>query len=63
MLCAIFAGLMIGFSLGIVIRAGASTGGMDIPPLVLRKRLGIPVSVKMCIRDRVHTDEMPVWHL
>ena len=27
--------LVIGGSLGIVIRAGASTGGMDIPPLVL----------------------------
>lgn len=53
MLCAIFAGLMIGFSLGIVIRAGASTGGMDIPPLVLRKRLGIPVSVSMYAFDFV----------
>lgn len=53
MLCAIFAGLMIGFSLGIVIRAGASTGGMDIPPLVLRKRIGIPVSVSMYAFDFV----------
>lgn len=53
MLCAIFAGLMIGFSLGIVIRAGASTGGMDIPPLVLRKQLGIPVSVSMYAFDFV----------
>lgn len=51
MLCAVFAGLMIGFSLGIVIRAGASTGGMDIPPLVLKKRLNIPVSVSMYLAD------------
>lgn len=53
MLSAIFAGLMIGFSLGIVIKAGASTGGMDIPPLVLKKRLSIPVSVSMYLFDAV----------
>ena len=51
MLSAIFAGLLIGFSLGIVIRAGASTGGMDIPPLVLKKRFAIPVSVSMYAFD------------
>lgn len=39
-----FGGLFIGFALGIVIRAGASTGGMDIPPLILNKKLGLPVS-------------------
>ena len=33
MLNAIFAGIGLGGSLGIVIRAGASTGGMDIPPI------------------------------
>ena len=38
-LCTIFSGLGIGGSLGIVIRAGASTGGMDIPPLVLNHYL------------------------
>lgn len=53
MLCAVFAGLTIGFSLGIVIKAGASTGGMDIPPLVLKKRVGIPVSVSMYAFDFV----------
>ena len=51
MLCAIFAGIMIGFSLGIVIRSGASTGGMDIPPLVLQKRFKFPVSVSMYVFD------------
>lgn len=51
MLSAIFAGLLIGFSLGIVIRSGASTGGMDIPPLVLKKRFAIPVSVSMYAFD------------
>lgn len=47
MLAAVYGGLMIGLGIGIVIKAGASTGGMDIPPLVLRKKLGIPVSLSM----------------
>ena len=36
-LCTVFAGLGIGVALGIVIRSGASTGGLDITPLVLAK--------------------------
>ena len=51
MLCAVFAGLIIGFSLGIVIRSGASTGGTDIPPLVLKKKFGIPVSATLYVMD------------
>lgn len=51
LLCAVFSGLGIGLSLGIVIRAGASTGGMDIPPLVLFKTLRIPVSASMYAFD------------
>lgn len=51
LLCAVFSGLGIGLSLGIVIRAGASTGGMDIPPLVLYKTLRIPVSASMYVFD------------
>jgi len=47
LLCTVFGGLGIGLALGMVIRAGASTGGMDIPPLVLRKLCRIPVSVGM----------------
>lgn len=47
----IFAGLGVGISLGITIRAGASTGGMDIPPLVLQKRFKFPVSVSMYVFD------------
>lgn len=50
-LCTIFSGLGIGVSLGIVIRAGASTGGMDIPPLVLNHYFKIPVSVSMYVFD------------
>ncbi len=47
----LFAGMGIGLSLGIVMRGGASTGGMDIPPLVLRKFFHIPVSVSLWAFD------------
>lgn len=47
----LFAGLGLGLGLGIVIRAGASTGGMDIPPLVLKKLFHIPVSVSLWAFD------------
>lgn len=50
-LSTIFAGLGIGISLGIVIRCGGSTGGMDIPPLVLQKYFRIPVAVSMTVFD------------
>jgi uncharacterized membrane-anchored protein YitT (DUF2179 family) len=51
LLCTLFAGLGVGVSMGIVIRTGASTGGMDIPPLVLYKYLRIPVSVSLYVFD------------
>ena len=47
----LFAGLGLGASLGIVMRAGASTGGMDIPPLILKKYLHIPVSASLWAFD------------
>lgn len=50
-LCTVFAGLGIGVSLGIVIRSGASTGGLDIPPLVLNKWFKLPVSATMLVFD------------
>lgn len=47
----LFAGMGLGVSLGIVLRAGASTGGMDIPPLILKKKFHIPVSVSLWAFD------------
>lgn len=47
----VFSGLGIGAALGLVIRTGASTGGMDIPPLVLNKYFRIPVSVSLNLFD------------
>lgn len=53
LLCAVFGGMGLGISLGLVIRAGASTGGMDIPLLILKKLLGIPVPVSLWLFDFV----------
>jgi uncharacterized membrane-anchored protein YitT (DUF2179 family) len=51
LLSAIYAGIMVGFGIGIVIKSGASTGGMDIPPLALNKKFGVPVSKSMYAFD------------
>ena len=47
----IFAGLGLGLSLGLVMRGGASTGGMDIPPLILQRFFHIPVSASLWAFD------------
>ena len=47
----IFAFMCIGLALGIVIRSGASTGGMDIPPLLLHHFFRIPVSASLYVFD------------
>lgn len=50
-LCTVFSGLGIGVALGLVIRSGASTGGLDIPPLVFNKWFKLPVSATMLTFD------------
>ena len=47
----LFAGMGLGISLGLVIRGGASTGGMDIPPLILKRLLHVPVPVSLWVFD------------
>ena len=62
----LFGGFCVGASIAIVVRAGSSTGGMDIPPLLLQKYLGIPVSkslyafdfVIVCGQARIGAPEM-----
>ena len=51
MLDTIFAGVLIGVAIGLVIGAGASSGGMDIPPIVLNKYFGLPVGAVMYLLD------------
>ena len=49
----IFAGVLIGVGIGIVIKVDASTGGIDIPPLILNKKFGIPVAVTLWTLDSI----------
>ena len=53
LLSAVFAGVLMGGGIGLVIRAGGSTGGMDIPPCILQKLKGIPVGNSMMCFDIV----------
>lgn len=50
LLASIYGGIAIGIGIGLVYRVGASTGGMDIPPLIINKytHISLPKLV-MCI--------------
>ena len=47
----LFAGMGLGVSLGVIMRAGAATGGMDIPSLILKKYFRVPVSATLWAFD------------
>lgn len=51
LLATVYAGLLLGLGIGLVVRQGASTGGTDILALVLNKFLHGPVAVFMYIVD------------
>lgn len=51
LICAIFCGVLSGFGVGLVVRAGGSTGGMDIPPCILQKYFNIPVGTSLMAFD------------
>lgn len=53
MLAVICGSLLIGAGIGMVVRVGASTGGTDIPPLILYKYFGVPVSVGLWALDGI----------
>ena len=53
LLCVLFGGILVGVAIAMVVRAGSSTGGMDIPPLLLQKFAGIPVSRSLYAFDLV----------
>ena len=50
-LAAIFGGLLMGMGVGIVIKAGGSTGGTDMVALILNKKLHIPLSASIFMID------------
>lgn len=51
MLSVLFAGMGLGLGIGLVMRGGASTGGIDIPALILKKKMRIPVSASLWVFD------------
>lgn len=51
LLSAIYAGLFTGLGCGIVFRLGFSTGGMDVPPAILHKKLKISLGVAVYAFD------------
>lgn len=51
MLSALYAGLIMGAGLGLVFRAGASTGGMDVPALILNRYGHLPLNTSVMIID------------
>ena len=51
LLSVILGGVLSGLGIGIIIRAGSSTGGNDIPMLLLNKKLGVPISAAMYSLD------------
>ena len=51
LLSTLYAGLCIGLGLGLVLRVGASTGGMDIPPLIVNKKTGLSIAWLINIFD------------
>lgn len=51
LLAVILAGCLLGVGTGLMIRAGASSGGMDIIALIVNKKLGIPVFIMINVFD------------
>ena len=51
LLCTLFGGLCIGCGITLAMRVGASTGGMDIPPLVLNRLFKLPIAPMLYICD------------
>lgn len=53
MLASLYAGIIVGVGIGLVFRTGASTGGMDIPPLIIHKFTGIKIPTLVFIVDGI----------
>lgn len=51
LIAAVFAGVLMGVALGLVMRVGSSTGGMDIVTLILNKYTHLPISLWVYITD------------
>lgn len=52
-LASVYGGILVGMGVGLVFRTGASTGGMDIPPLIIHKYTHIPLATLVMIVDGI----------
>ena len=50
-LASLYGGVVLGLGVALVFRTGASTGGMDIPPLIVHKYTNIPLGTLVMITD------------
>lgn len=50
-IAAIYGGVFTGIGMGLVIKAGASTGGTDVIAIVCQRKFGVPVGVTMYLVD------------
>lgn len=53
LICTIFGGLLLGISIALIIRTGGSTGGIDIPLLILQNKTGLPLSKSLYVVDSI----------
>ena len=51
LLASVFGGLIAGAGIGLVMKVGSSTGGMDIPPLIMQKFLGFDLGKSVMAID------------
>lgn len=51
LLASVFGGLIAGAGIGLVMKVGSSTGGMDIPPLIMQKYLGFDLGKSVMAID------------
>ncbi len=59
-LASLYGGLLAGIGVGMVLRTGSSTGGMDVPPLVLHKYTHVEISTWVLIVDGI-TVALGLW--
>lgn len=61
LLAAICAGVIDGIGLGLILRVGGSSGGIDVPPIILNRKLGWKIAPMMyCIDVGIFLMQLPV---
>lgn len=60
-LCTVMGGLLIGAGAGLVLRAGSSSGGLDIPSLIMHKYTRVPISAMIYVLDIIVLLLQAIW--